>query len=80
MPKIRRPPPAGILDHLLERFRDGRLAVDDFTELKHWLESDVEVPDGPWFKRFAKFTLAGEGEMPKTFLTRGMIPKGKQVE
>jgi hypothetical protein len=79
MPKIRKPPPAGILAHLIERFRDGRISVDDFTELKHWLESDVDVPPGMWYKRFKKFTLAGEGEMPKTFLTPGMAPKGEEV-
>jgi hypothetical protein len=65
--------------HLLERFRDGRIAVGDFTELKHWLESDVDVPEGMWFKRFANFTLAGEGEMPKTFLTQRMAANGTQV-
>lgn len=79
MPKVRRPPSAGIMRHLLERFRDGRIAIEDFTELKHWLESDVEVPEGMWFKRFARFTLAGEGELPKTFLRRGMAAKGTEV-
>jgi len=79
MAKIRRPPPRGILDHLLERFREGRVSVDDLTELKHWLESGPEVPDGLWFKRFRKFTLAGEGEFPKTFLSAGMHPKGEEV-
>lgn len=79
MPKIRRPPPPGVMRHLLERFRDGRIAIEDFTELKHWLESDVDVPEGMWFKRFPNFTLAGEGELPKTFLTRGMAAKGFEV-
>jgi hypothetical protein len=67
------------MKHLLDRFRDGRLAVEDFTELKHWLESEVEVPEGMWFKRFGRFTLAGEREMPKTFLTPGMAAKGMEV-
>jgi len=58
MAKVRRPPPAGIVRHLLERFRNGRIAIEDFTELKHWLESDVDVPEN--------FTSAGEGELPKT--------------
>ena len=79
MPKIRKPPPAGILDHLLERYRQGRIAVEDFVELKRWLESDVEVPSRKWFKRFANFTLAGEGEVPKTFLTPDMKPYGVEV-
>jgi hypothetical protein len=80
MPKIRRPPPQGILDHLLKRFREGRISVDDFTELKHRLESEPEVPAGMWYKQFRKFTLAGEGEFPKTFLSAGMHPKGAEVK
>jgi hypothetical protein len=40
---------------------------------------DVDVPEGMWFKRFANFTLAGEGELPKTFLTPGMTAKGTEV-
>jgi hypothetical protein len=64
---------------LIERFRDGRISVADFTELKHWLESDVDVPHGKWYKRFNKFTLAGEGELPKTFLTPDMAPQGEEI-
>jgi len=79
VPKIRKPPPQGILDHLLERFRDGRIAIDDFMDLKHWLESDPEVPPGPWYKRFENFTLVGEGDLPKSSLTRAMVPKGTEV-
>lgn len=48
-------------------------------ELKHWLESDVEVPSGKWYKSFSNFTLMGEGELPKTFLTLGMTPNGTEV-
>ena len=80
MPKFRRPPPPGILNHLLEKFRDGRIAATDFIGLKHWLEGAPEVPDGPWFKRFPNFTPVGDGELLKTFLTRSMVPKGREVE
>jgi hypothetical protein len=48
MPKIRRPPPRGILDHLLARYREGRISSSDFLELKHWLESEPNVPEGMW--------------------------------
>jgi hypothetical protein len=34
------------------------------------LNSNPDVPSGKWYKTFPKFTLAGEGEVPKTFLTR----------
>jgi hypothetical protein len=79
MPKIRRPPPAGILHQLIERYRDGRTSVEDFMALKHWLESDPDVPAGRWYKKFRTFTLAGEGDLPKTFLTPGMAPLGEEV-
>jgi hypothetical protein len=68
------------MDHLLKRFREGRVSIDDFTELKRWLESEPDVPSGMWYKRFRKFTLAGEGEFPKTFLSARMHPKGEEVK
>ncbi len=68
------------MDHLLKRFRDGRISVEDLSELKHWLESEPEVPVGMWYKQFTKFTLAGEGEFPKTFLSAGMCPRNDEVQ
>jgi len=79
MPKIRRPPPPYFMKHLVDRFREGRIAVSDFEELQAWLESDPDMPPGKWYKRFPKFTLAGEGGVPKTFLAAGMIPHGTEV-
>ena len=80
MPKIRKPPPQGILNHLIKRYRENRISSDDFLELKHWLESDPEVPHGKWYKRFKTGTLAGEGEMPSTFLALGMAVEGQEVQ
>jgi hypothetical protein len=78
--KIKRPPPQGVLNHLVQRLRDGRIAASDFLDLKHWLETDPDVPPGKWYKRFKSFTLAGEGEMPLTFLSPGMAAKGDEVQ
>ncbi len=80
MPKIKKPPPAGILDHLVRRYREGRVSSADFLELKHWLESDPDVPKGKWYKRFKTGTLAGKGEMPSTFLAPGMAAEGEEVQ
>jgi hypothetical protein len=68
------------MDHLVARFREGRISIADFDELHQWLASDPEVPRGRWFKRFKRFTLAGEGELPKTFLEPGMVAHGQEVE
>ena len=80
MPKIRKPPPKGILDHLVERFREGRISSSDFLELKRWLESDPDVPEGKWFKRFKSGVLAGNGETPSTFLGPGMAAEGDEAQ
>ncbi len=85
MPKIKRPPPKGILNHLIKRCLErgqerGQVSEADFLELKHWLESDPEVPNGKWYKRFKNGILAGNGEMPSTFLSPGMAVEGEEVE
>jgi hypothetical protein len=78
--KIRKPPPPGILNHLLKRYREGRIQASDLLELKHWMESDPNVPSGKWYKRFKSGTLAGCGELPSTFLSPGMAVEGEEVE
>lgn len=80
MPKIKKPPPKGILDHLVKRYREGRISSSDFLELKHWLESDPDVPNGKRYKRFKNGALAGNGEMPSTFLSPGMAVEGEDFQ
>ena len=48
--------------------------------MKHWLESDPDVPAGKWYKRFKSGTLAGNGERVSTFLARGMAVEGDEVK
>jgi len=79
MPKIKVPPPQGSLDHLVKRFREGRISSSDFLELKHWLESNPDVPTGRWYKRFRSGYLAGKGERVSTFLSPGMAVEGDEV-
>ena len=79
MPKIKKPPPKGILDHLVKRFREGRISSSDFLDLKHWLESDPDVPHGKWFKRFKSGYLVGKGEQPLSFLSPGMAVEGDEL-
>jgi hypothetical protein len=67
------------VDHLALRFREGRISVADFDELHDWLAFDPDVPSGK-SKRFRRFTLAGEGDLPKTFLEPGMAAHGREVE
>jgi len=80
MPKIKLPPPKGVLDHLVLRYREGRVSSSEFLELKHWLESDPVVPEGKWYKRFKSGSLAGHGERVSTFLAPGMAIEGEEVQ
>ena len=68
------------MEHLVERFREGRIGVADFEALQKWLDTEPEAPDGEWYKRFPTFILAGEGEVVKTFLTQGMVPHGTEIK
>ena len=79
MPKLRKPLPPRASDHLVKRYLEGRISAEDFLELKHWVESDPEVPNGDWYKRFKTGTLAGHGEAASTILSLGMSVKGEEV-
>lgn len=80
MPKVRRKNlPEAVFRHLLRRARERNITHDQMAQLTAWLNSQPEVPLGPWFKWFPDFAVCGEGELVKTFLVRGQIPVGKEV-
>ena len=81
MPRVRRKdvPPA-LLQHLLERIQERQIDAGQLERLAEWLDSEPEVPDGPWWKRFPGMTVCGESDLVKTFLLPGQAPKGKRIE
>ena len=80
MPKVRRQKlPEALLRHLLTRVRQREISDSQIILLAHWLDTDPEVPEGKWFKKFSGLTVCGEGELIKTFLQSGQIPTGKEV-
>ncbi|MBI5802772.1 MAG: hypothetical protein HZA92_18875 [Verrucomicrobia bacterium] len=81
MPEIRRAklPPA-LLAHLLERIRQRQIPAERLGLLATWLDTQPEVPIGPWFKRFPGMTLCGEGELVKTLLLPGHLPFGQEIQ
>jgi hypothetical protein len=81
MPKIRRQniPPA-LFQHLLDRIQSRKIGADQLVMLARWLDTEPEVPEGEWYKRFSGMTVCGEGELVKTFLLPGQHPKGKSVK
>jgi hypothetical protein len=80
MPRIRRRnlPPA-LLHHLLDRIGSREISADQLRLLAEWLDTEPEVPNERWFKRFPAMTVCGEGDLVKTFLTANQVPTGKEI-
>lgn len=81
VPKVRRHsiPPA-LLNHLLDRIRTRSISAAQLGLFADWLDTEPDVPEGKWYKRFSGMTLCGEGELIKTFLTTGQAPDGKAIK
>ena len=71
--------PEGGRQHLVERMRDRAISVSDLNQLRLWVETRPEVPEGDWYKDFGSFKLCGEGAYPKTFLLPGQVAAGRQL-
>lgn len=80
MPKVRRQtlPPA-LFQHLLDRIQSRKIQASQLELLATWLDTEPDVPDGDWYKRFSGMTICGEGELVKTFLLPGQHAKGQRV-
>jgi hypothetical protein len=80
MPNVRRQnlPPA-LLHHLLDRIQQRNISADQLGWLAVWLDTQPEVLEGKWFKRFPGMTLCGEGEWVKTFLLPGQLVEGTEA-
>src|SRR6476620_221547 len=78
MPNIRRRslPPA-LLHHLLDRIRSREISASQIGLFADWLDTEPDVPNGKWFKRFPAVTVCGEGELVKTFRNREASADGK---
>ena len=71
--------PEGVRQHLIERMRDRAIGISDLNQLRLWIETRPEVPDGDWYKDFGSFKICGSGSYPKTFLVRWQAVKGKAL-
>ena len=81
MPRVRREnvPPA-LFQHLLDRVQSRKIPASQLQLLAKWLDSEPEVPDGQWYRRFPDMTVCGEGELIKTFLLPAQAPKGQRIQ
>jgi len=80
MPRIRRTHlPRLLYAHLLARVKSRNISADQLGLFADWLDTQPEVPEGKWFKRFPDMTVCGEGELIKTFLQPGQVATGKEI-
>jgi hypothetical protein len=68
-----------IRDHLVERMHDRNIGLEDLNQLRVWIESRPNVPNGAWYKDFGSFKLCGEGKHPKTFLLPSQAARGEKL-
>jgi len=57
--------PAAIRDHLVERMHDRNINLDDLNQLRLWMESMPEVPEGLWYKDLARSNSAARAGIRK---------------
>jgi hypothetical protein len=80
MPKIRRENvPEAILRHLYLRFKQRHFTPDQLALFSNWLDQEMDVPAGKWFKRFPGVTVCGEGKLVTTFLLPDQLPTGTEI-
>ena len=71
--------PVAVRDHLAKRMHDRKINLGDLNQLRLWMESRPQVPEGAWYKEFGSFNLCGKGGYPKTFLLPGQSAKGQKL-
>jgi hypothetical protein len=71
--------PANVRYHLIERMGDRAISLPDLNQLRLWIDSHPEVPEGDWYKDFGSFKICGHGSYPKTFLSSGQSAKGESL-
>jgi hypothetical protein len=71
--------PANVRQHLIDRMRERAIGIADLNQLRLWIATQPDVPDGDWYKDFGSFKICGCGSYPKTFLLPGQAAKGKAL-
>ena len=80
MPKeCRQNIPPALFQHLLDRIQSRKIPASQLELLAKWLDTEPDVPEGQWYKRFSSTRVCGEGELVKTFLLPGRPAKGQRV-
>ena len=71
--------PTNVRQHLIDRMRERAITIADLNQLRRWIASQPEVPEGDWYENFGSFKICGRGSYPKTFLLPNQVAKGEAL-
>ena len=71
--------PAAIRNHLVERMNDRNISVADLNQLRVWIETKPEVPEGDGTRISGHSKCAAKVGTPKTFLLPGQVASGYKL-
>ena len=71
--------PTNVRQHLIDCMRERAITIADLNQLRLWIASQPEVPEGDWYKNFGSFKICGRGSYPKTFLLPNQVAKGEAL-
>jgi len=60
--------------------RQRSISSEQIVLLARWLDTEPDVPQDKWFRRFPGFIVCGEGELIKALLLAGQAPDGQEIE
>ncbi len=63
--------PEAVRQHLIDRMRDRAISASDLNQLRRWIETRPEVPEGEWYKDFGSFKICGRGSSPRRSCSKG---------
>src|ERR1041385_8689959 len=64
----------GLPHPLAPTFISHTLPAQQLRLALRWVDTQPEVPEGRWFKRFPQLIVCGEGELIKTLLLPNQTP------
>jgi len=85
MPRIERWDnlPPNVRQHLVDRMRDRAISVSDLNQLRLWIDTHPEVPEGDWYtgiRASAHSKSAATAHTPRRSCFRAKLPRVKRSD
>jgi hypothetical protein len=54
-----------LFNHLLDRISERQISANQLEEFANWLDTQPDVPEGRWFRKFSGMCVCGQGDLVK---------------